>query len=117
MFTKPPGSYEFCGFSFRKNQERASKFGSIWAVTGPPSPGFSKQLFGSSREGTELDWTCFKQFLLLLNVVKSGGVGVGVRIWWSNKRSGFSKPRFVEPLFCTLDAHGFHHFRGFHDFR
>ena len=28
-FTKPPGSYEFCGFSFRKNQERASKFGSI----------------------------------------------------------------------------------------
>ena len=28
-FTKPPGSYEFCGFSVRKNQERASKFGSI----------------------------------------------------------------------------------------
>ena len=28
-FTKPPGSCEFCGFSFRKNQERASKFGSI----------------------------------------------------------------------------------------
>ena len=28
-FTKPPGSYEFCGFSFRKNEERASKFGSI----------------------------------------------------------------------------------------
>ena len=27
--TKPPGSYKFCGFSFRKNQERASKFGSI----------------------------------------------------------------------------------------
>ena len=25
-----------------------------------PRPGFSKQLFGSSREGTELDWTCFK---------------------------------------------------------
>ena len=23
------GSYEFCGFSYRKNQERASKFGSI----------------------------------------------------------------------------------------
>ena len=28
-FTKPPGSYEFRGFSFRKNQEGASKFGSI----------------------------------------------------------------------------------------
>ena len=28
-FTKPPGSYEFCGFPFRKNQERASKIGSI----------------------------------------------------------------------------------------
>ena len=28
-FTKAPGSYEFCGFSFRKNQKRASKFGSI----------------------------------------------------------------------------------------
>ena len=28
-FTKPRGSYEFCGFSLRKNQERASKFGSI----------------------------------------------------------------------------------------
>ena len=28
-FTKPPGSCEFCGFSSRKNQERASKFGSI----------------------------------------------------------------------------------------
>ena len=28
-FTKPPGSYEFCGFSFRKKQERAAKFGSI----------------------------------------------------------------------------------------
>ena len=24
---------------------------------------FSKQLFGSSREGTESDWTYFKQFL------------------------------------------------------
>ena len=31
-----------------------------------PRPGFSKQLFGSSREGTKLDWTCFKQFLHLL---------------------------------------------------
>ena len=28
-FTKPPASFEFCGFSFRKIQERASKFGSI----------------------------------------------------------------------------------------
>ena len=28
-FTKPPGSYELCGFSYRKNQEKASKFGSI----------------------------------------------------------------------------------------
>ena len=28
-FTKPPGSCEFCGFSYRKNQERASKFSSI----------------------------------------------------------------------------------------
>ena len=28
-----------------------------------PRQGFSKQLFGSSREGTELDRTCFKQFL------------------------------------------------------
>ena len=28
-FTKPPGWYEFYGFSFRNNQERASKFGSI----------------------------------------------------------------------------------------
>ena len=33
-----------------------------------PKPGFSKQLFGSSREGTKMDWTSFKQFL----------------IWWSN---------------------------------
>ena len=31
------GSYEFCGFSFRKNQERASKFGSVFG----PRPGFS----------------------------------------------------------------------------
>ena len=30
-----------------------------------PRPGFSKQLFGSSREGTELDRTYFKQFLSL----------------------------------------------------
>ena len=29
-----------------------------------PQPGFSKQLFGSSREGTELDWKYFKQFLV-----------------------------------------------------
>ena len=28
-FTKPPGTYEFCGFAFQKNQEGASKFGSI----------------------------------------------------------------------------------------
>ena len=28
-----------------------------------PRPGFSKQLFGISEEGTELDWTCSKQFL------------------------------------------------------
>ena len=28
-FTKPPSTYEFCGFCFRNNQERASKFGSI----------------------------------------------------------------------------------------
>ena len=27
-----------------------------------PRPGFSKQLFGSSREGSELDWTYFKHF-------------------------------------------------------
>ena len=27
-----------------------------------PRPGFSKQLFGSSREGTELDWTCFQKY-------------------------------------------------------
>ena len=26
----PPGSYEFCGSSYRKNQERASKFGSVF---------------------------------------------------------------------------------------
>ena len=28
-FTKPPGSYEFCGFSFREDQEKAVNFGSI----------------------------------------------------------------------------------------
>ena len=28
-----------------------------------PRPGFSKQVFGSSRDGTKLDWTYFKQFL------------------------------------------------------
>ena len=54
-FTKPPGSYEFCVF-FRtlkesgKNLEVRFDFG--------PRPGFSEQLFGSSREGTKLDWTC-----------------------------------------------------------
>ena len=39
-----------------------------------PRPGFSKQLFGSSREGTKLDWTYFKQFLLHLcrNLSKCG---------------------------------------------
>ena len=42
----------------------------VWFGFGP-RPGFSKQLFGSSREGTKLDWTCFKQFLdkyLLLRI-------------------------------------------------
>ena len=43
-FTKPPGSYEFCGFSFRTRKEPRS------------SAGFC-------QEGTKLDWTYFKQFL------------------------------------------------------
>ena len=55
-FTKPPASYEFYGFSFRKSQERASKFGSILGRD-------QGLLFGSSGDGTELDWTCFKQLL------------------------------------------------------
>ena len=44
----------FVAFPFEKNHEVRFDFG--------PRPGFSKQLFGSSREGTELDWTYFKQF-------------------------------------------------------
>ena len=53
-FTKPPASYEFCGFCL----ERTRKESRIRFDFGP-RPGFSRQLFGSSREGTELDWTCF----------------------------------------------------------
>ena len=34
----------------------------VWFDFGP-RPGFSKQLFGSGREGTNLDWTYFNQFL------------------------------------------------------
>ena len=36
-----------------------------------PRPGFCKQLFGSSRKGTALDWTCFKQFLMEAQFGKS----------------------------------------------
>ena len=53
----------FVAFPFGKSQERASKFSSI---LGRDQGLFSKQLFGSSREGTELDWTCFKQFLFFV---------------------------------------------------
>ena len=53
--------YEFCGFPLerisRKSLEVRFDFG--------PRPGFSKQLLGSSREGTELDRTCLQQFLLI----------------------------------------------------
>ena len=42
--------------------ERTGKSLKVWFDFGPRL-GFSKQLFGSSREGTELDWTCFKEFL------------------------------------------------------
>ena len=61
-FTKPPRSYEFCSFSFRRTRKEPRSSARFWAATGPV--GFSKQLFGSSREGIKLDWTCFKQFLL-----------------------------------------------------
>ena len=48
-FTKPPGSHEFCGFSFRKTmQERASKFGSIL--------GRDRGL-GSAAAGRAPNWT------------------------------------------------------------
>ena len=29
----------------------------------------------------------------------------------------FLNPLFGEPIVCTPDSHGFHHFRGFRDFR
>ena len=38
-----------------------------------PRPGFGKQLFGSSREVTELGWTCFKQFLYQERVQNPAG--------------------------------------------
>ena len=48
-FTKPPGSYEFCGFSFGKNQEGASKFGSIL--------GRDRGLVNNFSAAAEWDWT------------------------------------------------------------
>ena len=59
-FTKPPGFVRILWLSFRKNQ------GNILEVRFDfgPRPGFSKQLFGSSREGTELDRMFFKKFLI-----------------------------------------------------
>ena len=38
-------------------------------------------------------------------------------IWWSLFVSGISKPVVWGPIVCTLDSHGFRHFRGFRDFR
>ena len=46
--------------TFGKNQEEPRRSVRFWAATG-----FSKQLFGSSREGIKLDWTYFIQLLFL----------------------------------------------------
>ena len=52
-FTKPRVHTNFVAFpSENKNRKEPRK-----------SVRFGPRLFGSSREGTELDWTCFKQFL------------------------------------------------------
>ena len=56
-FTKPPGSYAHFFFAFRMNSRKEPRS----SVRSWPRRGFSKQLLGSSREGTELDWTCFNQ--------------------------------------------------------
>ena len=52
-------TYEFCVFSIWKEPGKSLEVRFDFG----PGLGFSKQLFGSSREGTELDRTYFKQFL------------------------------------------------------
>ena len=49
-----------------------------------PRPAFSKQLFGSSRKGTESDRTYFKQFLLVPGIRKREGVqkSIGREVPW-----------------------------------
>ena len=69
-----------------------------------PRPGFSKQLFGSSREGTKLDWTCFKRFLwtYLIWAAANGGVtNGGLRgVWLPFLEIGRNRP--FSPFFCLF---------------
>ena len=49
-----------------------------------------------------------------------GRAGIISIVQWNLRTvvfSGFSKPRFWEPMFCILDSCGFRHFRAFRDFR
>ena len=48
----------FVAFSLERARKEPRRSVRFWAATG-----VCKQLFGSSREGPELDWTYFKQFL------------------------------------------------------
>ena len=67
-FTEPPGSYEFRGFSFGRNQERASKFGSILGrdrglvSNCPAAAGRAPNWTGRALNNSHLRW---KRLILL----------------------------------------------------
>ena len=65
-----------------------------------PRPGFSKQLFGSSREGTEWDWTYFyiRQFLRFSVLTCLYGSLIP---WLGSNASLFTKCLFT--IFVSLD--------------
>ena len=55
-----------------------------------PRQGSSKQLFGSSREGTELDWTCFKTDPIISNNFR-GRFLVSKAGYWGQSKGGHGK--------------------------
>ena len=53
------GFARFVAFPLERPRKEPRSSVRFWAATG-----VCEQLFGSSREGTNLDWTYFKQFLV-----------------------------------------------------
>ena len=88
----------FVAFPIERTRKERFDFG--------PRPGFNKQLFGSSREGTELDRTCFKQFLYLFGgegLYKTSGVHSMsfLCIWWALLEGGCGCALFYPIHMCT----------------